>query len=64
MFCIDTVVQDVQVDSCFVGIENQLIQSNKKIINNYNILGKARKINSKDLNIIIYDDGTVEKDNY
>ena len=45
----------------FVGIENQLIQSNKKIINNYTILGKARKINSKDLNIIIYDDGTVEK---
>ena len=61
LFCIDTVVQDVQVDSCFVGIENQLIQSNKKIINNFNILGKARKINSKDLNIIIYDDGTVEK---
>ena len=22
LFCIDTVVQDVQVDSCFVGIEN------------------------------------------
>ena len=61
LFCIDTVVQDVQVDSCFVGIQNQHIQSNKKIINNYNILGKARKINSKDLNIIIYDDGTVEK---
>ena len=36
-----------KIDSCFVGIENQLIQSNKKIINNYNILGKARKINSK-----------------
>ena len=61
LFCIDTVVQDVQVDSCFVGIQNQHIQSIKKIINNYNILGKARKINSKDLNIIIYDDGTVEK---
>ena len=61
LFCIDTIVQDVQVDSCFVGIQNQHIQSNKKIINNYNILGKARKINSKDLNIIIYDDGTVEK---
>ena len=48
-----------------MALENQLIQSNKKIINNYNILGKARKINSKDLNIIIYDDGTVrKKDNY
>ena len=61
LFCVDTLIQDVQVDSCFVGIQNQHIESNKKIIHNYNILGKARKINSKDLNIIIYDDGTVEK---
>ena len=30
-----------EVDSCFVGIQNQHIKSNKKIINNYNILGKA-----------------------
>ena len=60
-YCIDTLIQDVQVDSCFVGIENNFSFSSKKIINNYNILGKSRKLNSNDLNIIIYDDGTVEK---
>ena len=60
-YCIDTLIQDVQVDSCFVGIENNISFSSKKIINNYNILGKSRKLNSKDLNIIIYDDGTVKK---
>ena len=61
LYCIDTLIQDVQVDSCFVGIENHIGSLNKKIIKNYSILGKSRKLNSKDLNIIIYDDGTVEK---
>ena len=60
-YCIDSIVKDVQVDSCTVGIDNILNVQKKKIINNYNILGKSRKINSRDLNIIIYNDGTVEK---
>ena len=60
-YCIDSIVKDVQVDSCTVGIENIFNIQKKKIINNYNILGKSRKINSRDLNIIIYNDGTVEK---
>ena len=56
-----SIVKDVQVDSCTVGIENIFNIHKKKIINNYNILGKSRKINSRDLNIIIYNDGTVKK---
>ena len=61
LFCIDTLVQNVQVDSCFVGIENHENIENRKIINNYNILGKTKKIKSREINIVIYDDGTVEK---
>ena len=34
---------------------------NRKIINNYNILGKTKKTKSREINIVIYDDGTVEK---
>ena len=61
LFCIDTLVQNVQVDSCFVGIENHENIENRKIINNYNILGKTKKTKSREINIVIYDDGTVEK---
>ena len=60
-YCIDSIVKDVQVDSCTVGMDNIFNVQKKKIINNYNILGKSKKINSRDLNIIIYNDGTVEK---
>ena len=61
LFCVDTLVQNVQVDSCFVGIENHGNLETKKIINNYSILGKTKKTKSREINIVIYDDGTVEK---
>ena len=61
LYCIDSLVQDVQVDSCFTGIENSSIINNKKIIKSIDLSGKPIKAKSKNLNIIIYEDGKVEK---
>jgi hypothetical protein len=67
-YCIDTIVKDVQVDSAVsppcpppVGIENNTNNLGLKIIGTFDILGKKKKANSKDLNIIRYENGLVEK---
>jgi PKD repeat protein len=66
--CIDTITKDVQVDSAVsppcpppVGIENNTNNISLKIIGTFDILGKKKKANSKDLNIIRYENGLVEK---
>jgi len=68
VYCIDSLIQDVQVDSAVsppcpppVGIENNINNINNKIIGNFDILGKEKKTNSKNLNIIRYENGLVEK---
>jgi len=60
-YCVDSIVKFVQVDSCFTGIENTNKFKERKIIKNLDLLGKSKKINSKNLNIIIYDDGRIDK---
>jgi hypothetical protein len=67
-YCIDTIVKDVQVDSAVsppcpppVGIEYNSNNLSLKIIGTFDILGKKKKANSKDLNIIRYENGLVEK---
>ena len=64
----DTIIKDVQVDSAVsppcpppVGIENNTNNLSLKIIGTFDILGKKKKANSKDLNIIRYENGLVEK---
>ena len=59
--CIDTIIKNVQVDSCFVGLQNNLNDRKNKIIGTFDILGKKKKANSKDINIIRYENGSVEK---
>ena len=61
IYCIDSLVDYVQVDSCFTGIENTYLNPKRKIMKNLDLLGKPKKINSKNLNIILYDDGIIEK---
>ena len=61
LYCIDSIVKFVQVDSCFTGIGNTNKFLERKVIKNLDLLGRSKKINSKDLNIIIYDDGKIEK---
>ena len=59
--CIDTIIKNVQVDSCFTVINNNFNNRKNKIIGTFDILGRKKKANSKDLNIIRYENGLVEK---
>ena len=61
VYCIDTLIQDVQIDSCFNSIENIDYNTERKIIKKINLLGKSKKTNSNNLSIIIYEDGVIEK---
>lgn len=61
LYCIDTLIQDVQVDSCFNSIENLYYNTERKIIKKIDLLGKSKKTNSNNISIIIYEDGVIEK---
>ena len=60
-YCIDTLIEIIQIDSCFTGINDTKNNTKRKIIKNIDLLGKSKKTKSKNLNIIIYDDGLIEK---